>query len=161
MGARHGALRRLPVADVAHTQLSVYSGGAGHAMPTGALLQCAAVCSVACAVACASCMRCRVRCCMRCCMRCRVCAAACAAACAVACAAACAVVCAAACAVVCNVACVFLSGRRHVFALALVHMPLLPVAIYVVSAYVTHGVFPNQTWRRFKADKGGETGGEG
>jgi hypothetical protein len=27
--------------------------------------------------------------------------------------------------------------------------------LVAVSAYVTHGVFPNYTWQRFKADKGG------
>jgi hypothetical protein len=25
-----------------------------------------------------------------------------------------------------------------------------------VSAYVTHGVFPKESWRKFKADNGGE-----
>jgi len=34
------------------------------------------------------------------------------------------------------------------------HAALAKMGARHVSAYVTHGVFPNQTWRRFKADKG-------
>lgn len=30
-----------------------------------------------------------------------------------------------------------------------------------MSAYVTHGVFPKESWNKFKADNGGEGGGAG
>jgi hypothetical protein len=39
-------------------------------------------------------------------------------------------------------------------------LPLLYLVLFVcaVSAYVTHGVFPRESWKKFKADNGGEAG---
>ncbi len=48
-------------------------------------------------------------------------------------------------------------GARHgeLNAFPEIRPALTSFAIVAVSAYVTHGVFPNFSWMKFKADTGG------